>query len=114
MARAYICTFLDYLDIYGKCTDEAFGRLIRAALLFARDGTEPSFPEGSMEDIYWPGVLAQVRRDVRNYQKKVKAGAKGNEKRWGKQEEPPAPVDGKAELIEMQKFIDSMADTSMK
>lgn len=111
MARAYICAHFDYLDSYKTLTDEEFGRLMRAAILYGRDGTEPSFPAGSKEDILWPTMEGQVRRDINKYMKKVKGGMS---KTVTKPVTENSAFDGQKEVIEMQKFIESLGNTSTK
>lgn len=85
---------------------------MRAAILYGRDGVEPSFPEGSREDLLWPTIESQIRRDINAYQKRVKGGAN----RWSKKVTSPVtenqPNDSQNEVVELQKFIDSMKNTS--
>ena len=109
MARSYICVHFDFLETYAKCSDEEFGRLIRAALRYGRDGEEPSFPEGSKEDLLWLTMEGQVRRDINSYQKKVKAGTS---KRVTNSVTEKTAFDGRKEVVEMQKFLASMENTS--
>lgn len=112
MARAYICAYFDFLETYAGCSDEEFGRLFRAAIRYGMDGEEPSFPEGSLEAILWPVLEGQVRRDIMAYQRKVKGGTN----RWSKKVTNGVtenhPIDGQKEVYELQKFIDSMKNTS--
>lgn len=95
MAMKFMPIYYDALSIYDKCTDEEFGRLIRAALRFVIDGTEPKFTPDSHEDLYWNGIKAQTLRDTTSYAESVAAGKAGAEKRWGSKKgrkDAPAPA----------------------
>lgn len=108
MARKFVCAYFDWLDTLKRCTDEEIGRLLRAALTYARDGTKPSFAEGSREDLYWWGIASQVDRDIGKYDKRAKAGEKGMESRWGKKKEEQAPTQTAQPPTEIQAYIDQI------
>lgn len=114
MARKFVCAYYTWLDSLKKCDDAQFGRIVRAALRYGRDGIEPSFPEGSREEMVWGLVQAQIDTDITKYTKKSAAGAKGNEKRWGgkiQHDEVKTPATGAAEIEDLKKFLASMDDT---
>lgn len=93
MARKFVCAYFDWLQTLRKCTDAELGRILRGALAYARDGTQPSFAEGSREELFWDGIAAQIDRDSAKYDKRAKAGTKGMENRWNK---PSQKVEEKA------------------
>ena len=112
MARAYICAFFTWLDQLKSCTDEELGRLLRASLIYGRDGTIPSFPEGSKESIVWGFLQTQIDGDFARYEKKSAAGKKANETRWSKQKTATSQKSGEEELLDLKQFIKSMSDAS--
>ena len=114
MARAYICAFFTWLDQLKSCTDEELGRLLRASLIYGRDGTIPSFPEGSKESIVWGFLQTQIDGDIARYDKKAAAGKKGAEKRWQTSANATPQKSGADELLDLKQFINSMSDASSK
>lgn len=102
MSRKFVCAYFDWLETLQRCTDEEIGRLLRAALSYARDGVKPSFAEGTREDLYWWGIVAQLDRDGAKYDKRIKAGEKSGEVRRDKvkanQESSAKPSDAPAEI----------------
>ena len=110
--RKYVCAYFSWLESLKKCTDEQFGKLIRAALRYARDGTEPDFPEGSPEELIWGLMRSQLDIDSDRYQKKVAASKAGNDKRWGKPEKTIQT--GEAEIASLKAFRDSMPSTNSR
>lgn len=116
MARAFVCAYFDWLDTFAKCNDAEFGRLVRAALRYARDGETPSFAEGGREEILWDGLASQLRRDTAKYDRRSRNGTKSVEKRWNKGVEgttEPAQGTGRNDLDDMKRFLESMpADSS--
>lgn len=70
----------DSLEEHGQLNDEQYGRLIRAALKFARDGTEPELP--SPECYLWPGLRLAVVRDQEQYRAKCLQNTENINKRW--------------------------------
>lgn len=107
MARSYVCAYYDWSETLALCSDAEFGRLVRAALLYARDGISPAFPDGSREALYWNVLCAQLERDISKYDKRAKAGRAGMAARWKKQD-PEPPPDGNAAVADMKAFIASM------
>lgn len=116
MARKFVCAYYTWLDSLKKCTDEEFGRLVRAALKYARDGDAPSFAEGSKEDTVWGLLQAQLDADRQKYIATSAGGTKGMRNRWGKrdpsQDEVKTAGTGQTEIADLRKFIDSMSGTS--
>ena len=108
MARKFVCAYFDWLDTLKRCTDEEIGRLLRAALTYARDGTKPSFAEGSREDLYWWGIASQVDRDIGKYDRRARAGEKGNEVRWNKKPKEPEPAQTAQPPAEIRAYIDQI------
>lgn len=111
MARQFVCAYFDWLETLKRCTDEELGRLLRAALTYARDGSKPSFAEGTREDLYWWGIASQIDRDIGKYDRRAKAGEKGNEVRWGKKNKSPEqkPADPTAlPPTDIQAYIDKI------
>lgn len=115
MARKFVCAYYTWLDSLKKCDDAQFGRIVRAALRYGRDGTEPSFPEGSREEMVWGLVQAQIDTDFQKYAKKSSAGSKGMASRWNskiQQDEVKTPETGQAEIADLKKFLASMESSS--
>lgn len=108
--RKYVCAYFSWQKSMAKCSDECFGRLVRAALRYAEEGSLPSFATGSPEDIIWGMLQAQIDADHEKYDKKVAAGQKGNEVRWrGKDKTvPEEQKNGQQEIEDMKAFIASM------
>jgi len=115
MARKYVCAYYDWLVRFAKCDDAELGRLLRAAIDYAREGIEPSFAEDTHEDLFWPSIRAQIDNDGKNYKKKSDAGQKGNESRWGKKQEAPKheeqPVEAPANIQEYINKIKAWKDS---
>ena len=91
MAMKYLPLYYDALEVYGKCTDAEFGALVRAALRFVIDGTEPQFEPDSRPDLFWCSIKSQALRDSTSYAESVAQGKAGAEKRWGKKKESAQP-----------------------
>ena len=108
MARKFVCAHFDWLDTLKRCTDEEIGRLLRAALTYARDGTKPSFAEGSREDLYWWGIASQVDRDIGKYDRRARAGEKGNEVRWKKKPKETEQAQTAQPPAEIRAYIDQL------
>lgn len=70
----------DSLEEHGELNDEQYGKLIRAALRYARDGTEPdlSYPERYL----WPGLKNEIIWDQERYKAKCLQNAENVNKRW--------------------------------
>ena len=75
----------DSLEEHSCLTDEQYGRIIRAALKFARDGTEPELPDP--ERFLWPGLRQKVLYDRAQYEKKCAQNTENINKRWERQRE---------------------------
>ena len=73
----------DSLEEHSCLTDEQYGRIIRAALRYARDGTEPELPEP--ERFLWPGLRQKVMYDRAQYEKKCAQNSENIKKRWEQQ-----------------------------
>ncbi|MCQ2458475.1 MAG: DUF6291 domain-containing protein [Clostridia bacterium] len=74
----YIMLFYTALDEYRELTDEQFGRLIRAGLTYARDGTEMvlSAPECYM----FPVLQNQINMAKEEYQRKCERNTENAKK----------------------------------
>lgn len=83
MARNYAALPHDYLEEMELLSDEEFGRLCRALLLYSRDGDPPSL-SGS-ERLLWPRAKAQEDRFQASYEatieQKRQAGRRSAEAR---------------------------------
>lgn len=73
----------DSLEEHSELTDEQYGRIIRAALRYARDGTEPELP--LPERYLWPGLRQKVNYDRNQYAKKCAQNTENINKRWERQ-----------------------------
>ena len=73
----------DSLEEHSCLNDEQYGRIIRAALRYARDGTEPDLPEP--ERYLWPGLRQKVLYDKAQYEKKCAQNTENINKRWERQ-----------------------------
>lgn len=80
--------YYDALEEYRELTDEQFGRLIRAGLVFGRDGEETELPVP--ERYLYPGLKLKITRDKEKYQAVCEKRAEAARKRWNQQpgEEP--------------------------
>ena len=79
---SWIMVYYDALKEYRLLSDEQFGRLIRAALSFAQDGTEPTFD--GPEAYLWPGLENRLIRDKESYAEKCRQNAENIRKRWNR------------------------------
>lgn len=82
----WIMLYYDALTDYSLLTDEQFGRLIRAGLLFAKTGEETKLSEP--EAYLWPGLRSRLLRDKDSYEDKCRKNAENINKRWEQQREP--------------------------
>ena len=79
----YVKAFVDWLERFHKLSDAEFGRLVRAALEYKKDGTVVS----GREELLLDGIRLDIDRDEKQYQDiceaRAAAGRKGAEARWG-------------------------------
>lgn len=98
MARNYAALPFDYIEEMSLLSNEEFGRLCRALLVFAKTGKGDELIEGN-ERFLWNRVKAQETRFQDSYDelttRRKNAGKRGAEKRWGKNSKPSEPVDPK-------------------
>lgn len=81
----------DSLEEHSELTDEQYGRIIRATLRYARDGTEPELP--IPERYLWPGLRQKVNYDRSQYAKKCAQNTENINKRWERQrDQEPEPA----------------------
>lgn len=84
MVCGYLKLFVDCLEKYRKLNDAEFGRLIRAALTYKRDGVEMEL--NGREELLWDGMKLDIDRDNEAYKETVasrsEAGKKGAAARW--------------------------------
>lgn len=79
MDKVYLPFYYSWLEITEGMSNEDFGKLVRAILLFSQNGTETKFDTPTL------GIAYSFMVDViLRAQKKSVAGKKGMEKRWGK------------------------------
>ena len=88
MARNYAAVPYEYLEEMEQLSDEEFGRLVRALLIYSRDGVEiPA--EGNLK-FYAKRVMGREERYQTQFQKlsaqRSEAGRAGAEKRWNGRE----------------------------
>ena len=85
--------YYDALEEYRELTDEQFGRLIRAGLVYGRDGEETELP--IPERYLYPGLKLKITRDKEKYQAVCEKRAEAARKRWNQQ------PDGEQEGMQM-------------
>ena len=93
----YLKIFTNFREITAALSDGAMGRLFRAMLLYAEDGTETPFK--GKEAVAWAVAKQQIDRDAEAYGAKVKYLRRGN----GPVSENTAPVTGKEKEKETEK-----------
>ena len=76
--------YYDALEEYGELTDEQFGRLIRAGLVYGRDDVETQLPVP--EKYLYPGLKLKIARDKEKYLSVCEKRAEAARKRWDKQQ----------------------------
>jgi flagellar biosynthesis GTPase FlhF len=84
-----IMLHFDALEEYAGLTDEQFGRLIRAGLLFGRDDKETEL--GPPESYLFPGLKLKIERDKEQYSRKCEQNRENVNKRWERQREEIRP-----------------------
>ena len=72
----YLKIFTDFLEITASLGDGALGRLFRAMLRYALDGTE--LPLKGKEGVLWTVARHQIDREKEAYESKVKHLKRGN------------------------------------
>ena len=82
----YLKIFTDFLDALAPLSDGAAGRLFRAMLAYARDGSVPTLK--GKEAVLWIVAQQHMDREAAAYEGKVEArreaGRRGAEARWQK------------------------------
>ena len=85
----YLKIFTNFLDVTAALSDGAMGRLFRAMLLYAENGTETAFR--GKEAVAWAVAKQQIDREAQTYAARVEAsrenGRKGACARWRKSEQ---------------------------
>ena len=66
----YLKIFTNFLDVTAALSDGAMGRLFRAMLLYAENGTETAFR--GKEAVAWAVAKQQIDRERETYESKVK------------------------------------------
>ena len=72
----YLKIFTDFLEVTASLGDGALGRLFRAMLRYALDGTE--LPLKGKEGVLWTVARHQIDREKEAYESKVKHLKRGN------------------------------------
>lgn len=72
----YLKIFTDFLEVTASLGDGALGRLFRAMLRYALDGTE--LPLKGKEGVLWTVARHQIDREKEAYENKVKHLKRGN------------------------------------
>jgi hypothetical protein len=77
--------YFDALEEYKELTDEQFGRLIRAGLLYGKTGedTQLKVPEKYL----YPGLKLKISRDRDKYEAICEKRAEAARRRWNQQPE---------------------------
>ena len=75
-AMKYVKIFTDFLEVTEGLSDGAMGRLFRAMLLYAQDGTAPELR--GKEAVAWAVARQQIDREREIYEKKVKQLKRGS------------------------------------
>ena len=75
MALSYMRIFTDNIELVDAFPSETLGDTIKALLHYLNDGTEPSFPAGSIELVAWHTFKMQLDRDIAAHDAKVEAGS---------------------------------------
>ena len=88
--------YYDALEEYQDLNDEQFGRLIRAGLLFAKDGTETEL--NPPEKYLYRGLILKIKRDKEKYQATCEKRAEAARKRWNS---PPGENGEEPEEMQM-------------
>ena len=82
----YLKIFTDFLEVMDPLTNEEAGRLYRAMLAYAKDGSEPEL--SGNERFLWTVAKQHINREVAAYKTKVEADSKNGRKgaaiRWQK------------------------------
>jgi len=87
----------DSLELLQRLNDEQYGRLIRAALVFAKSRAEAEAgeqrePELSAPECYlWPGLRMAIIQDQENYKAKCEQNRKNIEGYWAGQRQQEQP-----------------------
>ena len=85
----YLKIFTDFRDVLDPLTDQEAGRLFRAMLQYAQNGTESELPGN--EKYLWMVAKQHMDREAEAYEAKREAlresGKKGAAARWGHPEE---------------------------
>ena len=82
--------FFDALEEYRELTDEQFGRLIRAGLIYGATGNDSELP--APEKYLYPGLRLRIGRDQEKYRDTCEKRAEAARKRWETQRD--AETDG--------------------
>lgn len=82
--------FFDALEEYKELTDDQFGRLIRAGLIYGASGEDTELP--APEKYLYPGLRLRISRDQEKYRDTCEKRAEAARKRWEKQKD--AETDG--------------------
>ena len=93
MAMKYVQLYFTYLDALSGLTDDECGRVIKALMIFAIDGTLPNFEPRSLEAQAFAFMMRQHESDAVAYRKKAEGGAKGGRPRRSQPKEPESEAD---------------------
>lgn len=77
--------FFDALEEYRELTDDQFGRLIRAGLIYGATGSDTELP--APEKYLYPGLRLRISRDQEKYRDTCEKRAEAARKRWEKQKD---------------------------
>lgn len=69
--RSGIMLYFETIPVLEQLTDAQRGRLLYSALLFAKDGIEPTFDERELS-LVWPLLSCRIRSDDERYKEKCK------------------------------------------
>lgn len=89
---AYFPTYFSYARTLSALSDEQFGRVIRAAIEYAENGTIPELD--AMEMMGFAFVREDIDRANDNYKKVCEANRSNVQKRWDKKKNDTTVYDG--------------------
>lgn len=73
-SRPGVITYFTTRAAIEKLTDEQAGKLYKATLAYAQDGTLPDFPNDLLLQILWDVIRPQIDADGITYTSKVESG----------------------------------------
>lgn len=88
MAMKFAQLYFTYKDALANLTDEECGRVIKALMVYATEGKQPTFNSRSLEQQTYLMLARQYDSDASSYGKKSSDGARGGRPPRGRSREP--------------------------